>query len=270
LSAVSTGVRNTAVGYNTGAALSTGTDNTLIGNNAGAALTTTIGTIAIGSLALDTATTATQTVAVGYSALTAVTTGANNTAVGYNAGSALTTGTGNVIIGNGAAASAVGGVNQIVIGNSVTGQADSNVTLGSSGGKIYNAFTVNATWTFTSDMRLKTDVQPAPLGLSFIKDLKTVTYRWKPSNEIPQELYDWYNEENQRDTTTVMHGMLAQDVKTALDKQGVTDFAGWDVQRDGTQSISREMFVIPLIKAVQELSAQVEALKAEVETLKGA
>ena len=151
-----------------------------------------------------------------------------------------------------------------MIGNGVTGQADSNVTLGSSAGKVYNAFTVNATWTFSSDERLKTDIKPAPLGLSFIKDLKTVTYRWKPSNEISPELYDWYNEENMRDTETVMHGMLAQDVKAALDKQGVTDFAGWDMQRDGTQSISREMFVIPLIKAVQELAAEVEALKAQI------
>lgn len=33
---------------------------------------------------------------------------------------------------------------------------------------------------------------------------------------------------------------------------------------DGSQSISREMFVIPLIKAVQQLSAEVESLKAQL------
>ena len=70
--------------------------------------------------------------------------------------------------------------------------------------------------------------------------------------------------ENVRDTETVMHGMLAQDIKAALDKHGVTDFAGWDIQRDGTQSMSREMFVIPLIKAVQELAAEVEQLKLKL------
>jgi hypothetical protein len=241
-----------------------GNDNVLIGDNAGTTLSAASEIVAIGATALDSATTPTATVAVGFGALTAVTTGINNTAIGHNAGSALTTGTGNVIIGQGAAASAVGGVDQIVIGRGVTGQANSNVTLGSSAGKVYNAFTTAATWSFSSDERLKTDVQPAPLGLSFIKDLKTVTYRWRPSNEIPQELYDWYNPENVRDTKTVMHGMLAQDVKAALDKQGVTDFAGWDIQRDGTQSISREMFVIPLIKAVQELAAEVELLKSKV------
>ena len=36
---------------------------------------------------------------------------------------------------------------------------------------------------------------------------------------------------------------------------------------DGKQSISREMFVIPLIKAVQELSTKNDALEAKVEEL---
>ena len=36
---------------------------------------------------------------------------------------------------------------------------------------------------------------------------------------------------------------------------------------DGKQSISREMFVIPLIKAVQELSAGLDAAKARITEL---
>ena len=66
-----------------------------------------------------------------------------------------------------------------------------------------------------------------------------------------------------------MHGLIAQEVKAALDAEGVTTFAGWDVGPDTIQAISREMFVSPLIKAIQELSAQVTALQAEVNTLKG-
>ena len=50
----------------------------------------------------------------------------------------------------------------------------------------------------------------------------------------------------------IMHGLVAQEVKAALDTAGVSTFGGWGEQNDGTQTISREMFVIPLIKAVNE------------------
>ena len=81
---------------------------------------------------------------------------------------------------------------------------------------------------------------------------------------MPKELTEHYNEENQKDTDVVMHGMIAQEVKAALDKSGVDTFGGWSERLDGSQSISREMFVIPLIKAVQELSAELEELKKKV------
>ena len=58
-----------------------------------------------------------------------------------------------------------------------------------------------------------------------------------------------------------MHGMMAQEVKSALDKAGVDTFSGWTEDEDGMQNVSREMFVIPLIKAIQELTAKVEALE---------
>ena len=57
-----------------------------------------------------------------------------------------------------------------------------------------------------------------------------------------------------------LYGMIAQEVKAALDKNNITDFGGW-VDDDGMQAISQEMFVYPLIKAVQELKAEIELLK---------
>ena len=63
------------------------------------------------------------------------------------------------------------------------------------------------------------------------------------------------------DTETKLHGMVAQEVKAALDKQGVDTFGGWAEEKDGSQRISQEMFIHPLIKAIQELSAEVEQLK---------
>ena len=61
--------------------------------------------------------------------------------------------------------------------------------------------------------------------------------------------------------------MIAQEVKEALDKVGVDTFAGWSEKPDGSQNVSREMFVIPLIKAVQELSQKNEALEKRIEEL---
>ena len=61
-----------------------------------------------------------------------------------------------------------------------------------------------------------------------------------------------------------MHGMIAQDVKAALDEAGVDTFGGWSQTEDGCQTISQEMFVHPLIRAVQELSAEVDEIKKKL------
>ena len=74
------------------------------------------------------------------------------------------------------------------------------------------------------------------------------------------------------DTDVIMHGFIAQEVKEALDKHASDNdkkFSGWKENEDGMQNTSREMFVIPLVKAVQELSAQVTTLQDEINTLKG-
>ena len=59
-----------------------------------------------------------------------------------------------------------------------------------------------------------------------------------------------------------MYGFIAQEVKAVLDKHNITDFSGWHEDEKGEQGISYEMFVMPLVKAVQELSARVEELES--------
>ena len=107
------------------------------------------------------------------------------------------------------------------------------------------------------------------LGLDFVNDLRPVTYEWKPNNEFPEDFAE-YNEENFMTLDVRMHGLVAQEVKVALDKTGVERFAGWKEDSDGSQRISKEMFVIPLIKAVQELSAKNDALEARIAALESA
>ena len=61
-----------------------------------------------------------------------------------------------------------------------------------------------------------------------------------------------------------IHGLIAQEVKQALDKQGIDTFGGWGEEDDGRQHISFEAFVLPLIKAVQELSTEINNLKQQL------
>ncbi len=69
-----------------------------------------------------------------------------------------------------------------------------------------------------------------------------------------------------------MNGLIAQEVKQALLDSGVSEkevknYGVWTENKSGIQEISREMFVIPLIKAIKELSTQNKDLKSRIETL---
>ena len=69
-------------------------------------------------------------------------------------------------------------------------------------------------------------------------------------------------------TDVKMYGLIAQEVKEAIDDAGEDRFAGWKEDPDGVQRISKEMFVFPLIKSVQELTEIVKAQQKEIEELK--
>ena len=101
--------------------------------------------------------------------------------------------------------------------------------------------------------------------MAFINDLRPVTFKWKAKSEIDPALPDYDADATEPKHTEKLYGLIAQEVKEALDKHGITDFGGWDEnQETGVQAVSQAMFVYPLIKAVQELSAEVDALKAQL------
>jgi hypothetical protein len=265
-----TGQLNVAIGSQALYAQTADAYNTAVGGNSMQSTTTGNENAALGRLSLNANTTGSDNTAVGYSALSANTTASNNTAVGFGAGSNVTTGSNNTYLGYNATASVAAPTGEIVIGYGVAGIGGNyKVTIGSSGvGRISADYSTSATWTFSSDINKKQNIQSDTLGLSFINRLRTVTYQWKPNNELPTTFSD-YAEENVKDTETVMHGLVAQEVKAALDAEGVTTFEGWGEAGDGSQVVSREMFIIPLIKAIQELNAKVDAQAAEIATLKG-
>ena len=282
-----TGAENVAVGYQAFDANTTGGTNVAMGYIALGANTTGSNNVALGSYALDANTTASNNTACGSASLGAATTATDNTAVGRNAGSAITTGDFNVcvgmmagdtittgfrntVIGQRADVSASNASYQIALGEDLISTGASRFTFGSGAGdnRVFNEFGVNASWTRVSDVRYKKDIQDnTDCGLAFINDLRPITYKWKKKSEIDPSLpdYDPTDSKAMPVSTKKLYGLIAQEVKEAIDKHNITDFGGWTMTEEGAeiQAVSQEMFVHPLIKAVQELSAQVEELKSK-------
>ena len=177
----------------------------------------------------------------------------------------MQTGSNNTLLGWNVDVSAINGNSQIVIGNQFQGTANTRVHIGNVTSHIYNDYNSNATWTHSSDERQKKEIKDDTLGLEFINDIRPVTYKHKSPSEFPKEwnAYD-ENDKEPMGGDKVIHGLIAQEVKQALDKQGVDTFSGWDENPDGRQNVSFEAFVLPLIKAVQELSAEVNELKQQL------
>jgi Chaperone of endosialidase len=154
---------------------------------------------------------------------------------------------------------------------------DNTYNLGISGSRRWSHVYANNTTITTSDQRLKTNIVTSPLGLNFIESLRPVAYQWIEGgkqlvlDDKKQPIIEStdangkpvYKTESIPGKRT-HYGLIAQEVKAALDNANVGDFAGWvqdDVTNpDSTQSISYEQFIAPLIKAVQELSARVTKL----------
>lgn len=280
-----TGTSNVALGAETLYSVTSGSFNTAVGRSALKNSTSSSSQTAVGYQALfnnrgnnnvavgvssmaggtPSSSTGVNNTAVGSSSLTALTSGNYNVSLGYQTGLGVTTGEYNIFIGTNVTAGAASGNGQIVIGRDISG-SDARISIGSSSGQIYNDYTVSATWTQTSDISLKNIIGPDALGLSFINRLRPIKFTWKPLNELSTG-HPYYKETNDRDTSTVVHGFIAQDVKDALKEEGCSTFNGWVQGPDGIQAISREMFVSPLVNAVNELTDLVKKLNERIEAL---
>ena len=143
-----------------------------------------------------------------------------------------------------------------------------------------------AVFTATSDCRSKKNIKDLSYGLDFINLLRPVSYKWKPQ---PDKLDSKGNliekGEKYHSHQRTMFGLLGQQVKESLTKLGLSynDFAGYQDQEyenkdnptwkksysmeDKTISLAYDDFIAPLIKSVQELSAEVDSLKAQLKTV---
>ena len=271
-----TGVRNVAVGYSALDVPDTENDNLAIGYDAmGGAVAGGEFNVAIGNYAGDALTSADNCVAVGFNALTDLTTGAKNTACGYEALANVVGGANNVGLGHFAGGTITSGDNNICIGidsgisgspGGALGTGDNQLCLGDE--NIANAH-VQVDWTVASDKRDKTDVSSIDIGLNFINKLEPVTYYWDKRSK-----YDDSNPTGEHKEDKLDIGFLAQDVEVLENEYGykIEDKTNLTthLSEDGEQyGIQYSKFVPILVKAVQELSAQVTTLKDEINNLKG-
>ena len=149
---------------------------------------------------------------------------------------------------------AVGADNQTAVGYGAQGHGDGTVTLGDgavnqvhmgsdSDAVMYANGTIN-----TSDERFKKNVEDTDLGLEFINKVRPVKYNYKVDKGDGKKRY----------------GIIAQETLEVLQDLDKKDFAG--IKTDDPDRLGADyiQFVAPLIAAIQELSQQVEELKAKI------
>jgi len=101
----------------------------------------------------------------------------------------------------------------------------------------------------TSAAECKDNIQDSTLGLDFINQLQPKSWNWKPIDN------------SNLDTTAIHHGFIFEDVESIAPKNfGALNPA----DGKGTDGLSYSSFIAPLVKAVQQLSAEVKILKALV------
>ena len=263
------GEQNTAVGQNTLYNLSTGNFNVAVGHAAGSSITTGNANTSVGYEALRDQATSANNTAIGTNALSN-SEAADNTAVGKSAGDTIVSGAENTLLGCNVDVASEDNNNNVVIGNNLTATDKNNaVFIGNDTNHIENDFNADATWNYSSDIRQKKEIEDDTLGLDFINKIRPVVYKHKSPSEFPKEWssYDADDKEPMGGDKKI-HGLIAQEVKQALDEVSTDSFGGWSEGDDGRQRVSREMFVTPLIKAVQELTEIVKSQQKEIEELK--
>lgn len=304
------GANNTAIGNYTLTSNSTGSANTAYGHhalhdNGGGSYNTAIGykamyesnanfNTALGYETLSMNASGERNTAIGHRALLNNSGGDQNTSIGADSQFSTSTGSDNTSVGYQALNNNHMGNNNVAVGAG-SGTADyaddvnNTVSIGNHGwlnGYQNQAFIGNAStawiggwadWHIYSDARIKNDVREDVKGLEFINRLRPVTYfrSINAAREISgdDETKDYpgkYDAEQIRLT-----GFLAQEVEMAANESNY-DFSGVRPPRNAYDlySLTYAEFVVPLVKAAQELSDKnnaqdqmIEQLRSENESL---
>lgn len=270
LSSNTTGNSNTAIGTNALHDNKFGDDNTALGFNAlYNNLNGNWGT-AIGVSALSSNVTGIYNTALGFSSVILTTSGDYNVGIGSFALLHNISGNFNTALGHYTDVTAGNFNNTTAIGNGAIVNASDKIVLGN---QVVASIGGYAPWTDFSDGRYKQNVMENVPGLAFIQALRPVTYTLDIAGI--NRLLGAGNETEHRALARqiaqekVRTGFIAQEVEAAAEKLGF-DFSGvYRPQNPGDNyGLAYAQFVMPLVKAVQELAEKVEALEKENQRLK--
>ena len=268
---ITDGTDNTFLGKDAGTAITGGSTNTFIGNEAGSAASGSGNCVAVGHQSLQSSTTVYLNTAIGTQALKATTNHRNAACgyqagyqgtshsdavyMGYKAGGFVSSGTKNILIGyeagaNSGANGLTTGSNNILIGADTvpSSQTVSNeITLGNS--SIATLRCNTQTISSLSDKRDKTNINTLDLGLNFIKSLKPVKFEWKTRDG------------NGKDGSCEA-GFIAQDFQQ-IQKDNDAEYLKLVIDENPDRLEASYGKLIPiLVKAIQELTIEVEKLKS--------
>jgi hypothetical protein len=278
LTSNASGYGNTAIGIE---AL---TNNTMGNYNVatGGALTSnTTGDFnnAYGTLSMPANTSGGNNAAFGDGSLPHNTTGNYNIGVGSWALSNNTTGSFNIGIGDYTTVDLAGNLNNVIaIGHQTTVLSSNQAIIGNPSITSIGGY---AGWSNFSDKRAKKNMQANVPGLSFINQLQPITYNLdldaidgllkvdktgSRAQPLSPELEAINKKAREAKEKIVQTGFVAQDVEKIAQSIGY-DFSGVDVGETGVYGLRYAEFVVPLVKAVQELSAQVIELTELVQHL---
>ncbi|THU37046.1 hypothetical protein FAM09_19010 [Niastella caeni] len=254
------GSYNTAAGDKAMMRNRSGNFNTATGANALHYNTTGNTNVANGSGALYVNSTGSLNTAVGGLALYNNRTGSYNTGIGYNTSLTRDSFSNATAIGYGAIVNAS---NKVRIGNSAVTSIEGPV-----------AFSV------VSDGRFKYSVKEDVKGLDFILQLRPVTYQFDVKRFNTQYSLSGIANENGNGNYALQtaydeassirrSGFIAQEVEKAAVASGY-NFSGVVQPKTAQEhySLSYEAFVVPLVKAVQELSEKNKKLEQEIAEIK--
>lgn len=263
LSSLTTGYENSAFGLSSLNSNTTGNDNSAFGSFALSSNSTGNSNSAFGFRTMNNNSSGTQNSAFGYNALYSNSTGFQNTAmgyfsllnnfgnyntaIGYNSGSTITTGANLTCIGTDASPTTPTAIDQITLGNGFVTSLRCNVT----------------TITSLSDMRDKKNITDLSLGLDFISKLKPRQFNW--------DKREWYDN-NVSDGSKMIESPTAGFIAQELDEAQTTSNAEWvnlvlKDNPDKWEATPGNLLPI-VVKAIQQLKAENDKLKLEIETFK--
>lgn len=268
------GHSNVAVGQNALASNTSGENNTALGTGA-LYSNNSNNNVAVGKNALQNNTTGTFNTALGAGIGSTTNTGNHNAFFGYSALS-IGDGSGITILGSQAIAGFNTTQNTTVIGASTFYDGDNAVRLGNS---LVTTVEGPVAYTVASDARFKTNVSATDVkGLDFITKLRPVNYNFDTrkyeefiSKNLPDSIRRKRLAQDFTTSTAIRQtGFIAQEVEKAAKETGYDFSSGLHTPKteNGYYTVAYSQFVVPLVKAVQELNAKVEALEKENAALK--